>query len=127
MGKPKRYFSPEFKQTILSRAAEGESLSRLASEHDLSVTMICRWRRQAREGELDRAVESAPKSRGEGIDPRYVRELEAKLRESNERLGELYIVVEHLKKVGLVPASTKNVSSSAVSGTYLDQLKRRVK
>jgi transposase-like protein len=101
MKKQKRQFSTEFKRQILAEAADGRPLTDLAREHDLTVNMICRWRRQLRDQELDRAVEQAPRAEPGhgGAELRYVRELEAKLREANEKLGEMYVVVESLKKV----------------------------
>lgn len=129
MRRTKRQFSVEFKRQILREAESGAaSVSELAARHDLTVTMICRWRRQLRDQELDQAVESAPRAvvAKEGVDPRYVRELEAKLREANEKLGELYIVVEGLKKVGLAPERTKSANSFVATAATLARLKRRV-
>ncbi len=128
MGKSKRQFSVEFKKQILEEAAKGDAtISELAARHDLTVTMICRWRRQLRDRELDRSVAEAPRAivAQEGVDPRYVRELEAKLRAANEKLGELYIVVEDLKKVGLVPGHTKNASSFGGTQSAWARYKRR--
>jgi transposase-like protein len=125
--KPRREFSVEFKRSILAEIDRGEAtMTEIAAKHDLRVNMICRWRRQLRDQELDQAVAEAPKSTvaKEGVDPRYVRELEAKLREANEKLGEMYIVVEGLKKLQLVPGSTKNASSFVVTGTSWARSKR---
>lgn len=129
MRKPKRHFSIEYKKQILDEVARGDTpMTEIAAREDLTVTMICRWRRQLRDAELDSAVESAPKAEipGEGINPRYVRELEAKLREANEKLGELYIVVEGLKKVGLVQGSMKSANSFVATQSSLARYKRRV-
>ena len=103
-------------------------MSELAARHDLTVTMLCRWRRELRDHEIEQAVEKAPKAPipREGVDPRYVRDLEAKLREANEKLGELYIVVEGLKKVGLVPGPMKSASSFVATQSNLARYKRRV-
>lgn len=122
----KRYFSPEFKKEIVEKVKLGlATASELAQEHDLTVGMICRWKRQMREGEIDAAVEQAPRVEHAGINPKYVRYLEEKLREANEKLGELYIVVEGLKKIE--EGSTKNASSYIVTGTNWGPLKRRAK
>lgn len=123
----KRYFSPEFKKEIVEKVNAGvATVSQLAEEHDLTVGMICRWKRQMREGEIDAAVEQAPRVEHAGINPKYVRHLEEKLREANEKLGELYIVVEGLKKIEEL-GSTKNASSYIVTGTNWGPLKRRAK
>jgi hypothetical protein len=60
------------------------------------------------------------------VDPRYVRRLEEKLREANEKLGELYIVIEGIKKTQ-ENKFTRNASSLTVSGQNWDRLKGRVK
>jgi transposase-like protein len=123
----KRSFSAEFKKEIVKKILSGEAtVTELAEQHDLTVTMICRWKRQMREDELDMAVEKAPRVERAGVDPRYVRHLEEKLKTANEKLGELYIVVEGLKKVREDLARTKNASSLVVTGTTLDPLRRRV-
>lgn len=123
----KRKFSAEFKSEIVNKILRGEAtVSQLAEQHDLTVTMICRWKRQMREEQLDTAVDQAPRVERAGVDPKYVRQLEEKLRQANEKLGELYIVVEGLKKVREDLARTKSASSLIVTGTRLDRLKRRV-
>jgi transposase-like protein len=125
--KERRHFSAEFKKEILEKVAGGAiSIAQLAREHDVPVGMICRWRREAREGEISRAVERAPRVEHSGVDPKYVRSLEEKLKTANEKLGELYIVVEGLKKVHDV-RSTRNASSFVASGQNWDRSKGRVK
>ena len=123
--KDRRVFSEEFKKEIVGKAASGEKISDLAQRHELTVQTIYGWRRQLRDQELDAAVEKAPRVKQSGVNPKYVRELEEKLRESNEKLGELYLVVNALKKMD--PAYTKNVSSYVVTGKPWAQLKRRAK
>jgi len=123
--KDKRVYSVEFKREILGKAAKGEKISELARVHDLTVNTIYSWRRQMRDQELDAAVEQAPRVKLSGVNPKYVRSLEEKLREANEKLGELYVVVEALKKMD--PGSLKSASSYIVTGKPWAQLKRRVK
>ncbi len=123
--KDKRVYSVEFKQEILAKARQGEKISELARVHDLTVNTIYSWRRQMRDQELDAAVEQAPRVKHSGVSPKYVRHLEEQLREANEKLGELYVVVEGLKKMD--QGSTKSASSYIVSGRRWAPLKRRVK
>lgn len=115
----------QFKKEIVVKAVSGEKISDLAKVHGLTVQTIYSWRRQLREYELDAAVAKAPRVAHSGINPKYVRELEEKLRESNQKLGELYLVVDALKKMD--PASTKNASSYVVTGKPWAQSKRRAK
>lgn len=129
MRKQKRHFSTEFKMQILAEAAAGRPLTELAREHDLAVTMICRWRRQLRDQELDRAVEIAPRAPAgqNGADLRYVRELEAKLREANEKLGEMYVAVEGLKKVRADFERMRKSSSFVATRNSMARSKRPAK
>ena len=125
--KKSRYFAPEFKKEIVEKILRGEmTVAEVGTLHQIGPTMISRWKKEMREGELDSAVEKAPRVSQMGVDPRYVRELEQKLREANEKLGELYVVVEGLKKVRNGLGFTKNVSSFIVSGGSSAPLKRRV-
>ena len=123
--KERRVFSNDFKKEVLAKAASGEKISDLAREHNLSVNTIYHWRHQLRDQELDVAVDQAPRVKQSGVNPKYVRHLEEKLREANEKLGELYIVVDALKKMD--PGSTKSVSSYIVSGKPWARLNGRVK
>jgi len=123
--KDRRVFSDEFKREIVAKAAGGEKISELARIHSLTVNTIYCWRRQLRDKELDQAIDQAPRVKQSGINPKYVRSLEEKLREANEKLGELYIVVEALKKMD--PGSLKSASSYIVSGRPWARLKRRAK
>ena len=123
--KDRRIFSDEFKRDIVAEAAGGERVAELAKRHSLTVNTIYSWRRQLRDKELDQAVDQAPRVKQSGVNPKYVRSLEEKLREANEKLGELYIVVEALKKMD--PESTKSASSYIVTGRPWAPLKRRAK
>lgn len=124
----KRFFSNEFKKEILDQISRGEAtVSQMAERNDLTVAMICRWRREMREGELDAKIERSPRVVEAGVDPKYVRHLEEKLRMANEKLGELYLVTEFLKKVDGEIRSTRNAGSLITSGNILGRSKRRVK
>jgi transposase-like protein len=129
MKRTKRQFSADFKKQILDEAAGGRSLTDLAHEHDLTVTMICRWKRQTRDGEIDSAVEAAPRAQvgTPGADLRYVRELEMKLRESNEKLGEMYVVVEGLKKIQADSQRMRSARSFVATANTMGRLKRPAK
>ena len=124
----KRYFSPEFKREILGKISRGEATpAELVQLHNLTVSMICSWRRQLREGDIDKALEKAPRVEKTGVDPRYVRHLEEKLREAHEKLGEMHLVVAALKKIQEGPRSTKGASSYIVSGMSSARSRRRAR
>ena len=44
-------------------------------------------------------MDQAPRVKQSGVNPKYVREQEEKLRESNEKLDQLFLIVENLKKL----------------------------
>ncbi len=123
----RRTFSTEFKKEILNLADHGEvAIADLAKKHDITITMICRWRRQLRDEVIEESVQNAPRIEKLGVDPKYVRQLEDQLRTANEKLGELYIVVDGLKKIqNLTP--TKNASSFIVTGRSWDQRRKPAK
>lgn len=122
-----RHFSKEFKQELIDKINSGQAtVAEISAQHNIRCNMLSRWKRELREGELDSAVNQAPRVQQQGVDPKYVRGLEQKLREANEKLGELYIVVEGLKKVRADLGCTKNANSFIVTGMPLVPLKRRV-
>lgn len=124
----RRQFSAEFKKIILHQIASGEkTLSDISKEHELDSNIIARWRREAREGALDARVAQAPKVERQGVDPRYVRQIEEELRKSREKIGELTMEIDILKKLDQFSQRMKNANSSAVTDVTLAQLKRRAK
>jgi transposase-like protein len=123
----RRTFSTDFKKEILNLVDRGEvTIADLAQKHDLTINMICRWRRELRDEVIDETVASAPRIERLGVDPKYVRQLEDQLRTANEKLGELYIVVDGLKKIQN-QTSTKNASSFVVTGRSWDQRRKPAK
>jgi transposase-like protein len=89
MGKQRRKFEPGFKQQIIQEVESGILTVGAASrKYQISGSVIDRWRRQARQGGL----ETGPSVRERG--------LERENRELKEKLAELYLENEHLKKIG---------------------------
>lgn len=123
----RRTFSTEFKKEILNLADRGEvAVADLARKHDLTITMICRWRRQFRDEVIEESIQNAPRIEKLGVDPRYVRQLEDQLRTANEKLGELYIVVDGLKKIQN-QTPMRSASSFIVTGKSWDQRRKPAK
>ena len=111
MGKQRRKFETGFKQQIVQEVESGRlSVSAASRKYQLSASVIDRWRRQARQGGLD----SAPSARE--------RLLERENRELKERLAELYLEVDHLKKLGDWLRRHKNVSTSVITAESLVRL-----
>lgn len=111
MGKQRRKFETGFKQQIIQEVESGLlSVSAASRKHQISGSVIDRWRRQAKQG----GVEAAPS----------VREklLERENRELKERLAELYLEVDHLKKLGDWLRRHKGVSTSVITAQNLARL-----
>ena len=79
-------------------------------KYQISGSVIDRWRREARQGGLD----TAPSARE--------RSLERENRELKERLAELYLEVDHLKKLGDWLRRHKSVSTSVITAESLARL-----
>lgn len=111
MGKQRRKFEPGFKQRIVQEVDSGLlSVGAASRKYQISGSVIERWRRQARQGGLD----SAPSARE--------RLLERENRELKERLAELYLEVDHLKKLGDWLRRHKSVSTSVITAENLVRL-----
>jgi len=111
MGKQRRKFATEFKQQIVSEVESGRlSVSAASRKYQISTSVIDRWRQQAGQGGLD----SAPS----------VREklLERENRELKRALAELYLEVDHLKKLGDWLRRHKSVSTSVITAESLARL-----
>jgi transposase-like protein len=113
MGKQRRKFEPGFKQQIVQEMDSGLlSVGAASRKYQISGSVIDRWRRQARQGGLD----SAPSARE--------RLLERENRELKERLAELYLEVDHLKKLGDWLRRHKSVSTSVITAESLARLSK---
>jgi transposase-like protein len=111
MGKQRRKFEAGFKQQIVQEVESGLlSVGAASRKYQISGSVIDRWRRQARQGGLD----TAPSARE--------RVLERENRELKERLAELYLEVDHLKKLGDWLRRHKNGTTSVITGESLARL-----
>ena len=111
MGKQRRKFETGFKQQIDQEVESGLlSVSAASRKHQIFASVIDRWRQQARQGGL----ESAPSVREKF--------LERENRELKERLAELYLEVDHLKKLGDWLRRHKSVSTSVITAQNLTRL-----
>ena len=111
MGKQRRKFETGFKQQIVQEVESGlVSVSAASRKHQISGSVIDRWRQQARQGGL----ETAPSVREKF--------LERENRELKERLAELYLEVDHLKKIGDWLRRHKNETTSVITAQSLTRL-----
>ena len=111
MGKQRRKFEAGFKQQIVQEVDCGVlSVSAASRKYQISASVIDRWRRQARQGGLD----TTPSARE--------RSLERENRELKERLAELYLEVDHLKKLGDWLRRHRNGTTSVITAQSLARL-----
>lgn len=111
MGKQRRKFETGFKRQIIQEVESGLlSVSAASRKYQIAGSVIDRWRRQARQGEL----ESGPSGRERG--------LERENRALKEKLAELYLENEHLKKLGDWLRRHKSASTSVITAENLPRL-----
>jgi transposase len=111
MGKQRRKFETGFKQQIIQEVESGLlSVSAASRKYQIAGSVIDRWHRQARQGGL----EASPSVRERG--------LERENRELKEKLAELYLENEHLKKLGDWLRRRKSVSTSVITAESLPRL-----
>ena len=108
MGKQRRKFETGFKQQIVQEVESGRlSVSAASRKYQISGSVIDRWRRQARQEVSMRS-------------PSVVRRLlERENRELKEKLAELYLENDHLKKLGDWLRRHKSVSTSVITAENL--------
>ena len=116
MGKFRRRFSNQFKRDLVDQIEAGIiSQNQAGRDHEISPSLISRWREQIAEGTL--------------IDRPTVREkaLEKELERYKRKVGELTLVNDVLKKTQERIRRVKQLNRSLVSPRTLDQSKGPVK
>jgi transposase-like protein len=111
MGKQRRKFETGFKQQIIQEVDSGLlSVSAAGRKYQIAGSVIDRWRRQARQGGL----QSAPSVREKF--------LERENRELKEKVAELYLENDHLKKLGDWLRQRKSASTFVITAESLPRL-----
>ena len=111
MGKQRRKFETGFKQQIIQEVESGQlSVSAASRKYQISGSVIDRWRRQARAGGLELSPSVREKA------------LERENRELKEKLAELYLENDHLKKLGDWLRRHKNGTTSVITAESLARL-----
>lgn len=116
MGKIRKKYDTEFKKQLVQKIESGElSHGQAMREYGLSSSTIWTWMTKIRAGTL--------------IDKPSFKEkdLERENRELKEKLAELYMQVEHLKKFNSYVQQLKSVNTSVITERNLDQFQRDVK
>lgn len=116
MGKQRRKFEVGFKQQIVREVASGAlSLCAPARQYEISPSVIARWGEKSTQG----ALQAIPSAREKA--------LERENRDLKEKLAELYMQVELLKKMEDYARRKKSASISVITSTNLDQFRKAAK
>lgn len=116
MGRIKqRRYGNEFKRDLVAQVESGQiTQSQAARQHEISPSLIAKWRQQIREGNL--------------IDKPSAREkaMEKELEQYKKKVGELTLVVDYFKKTLESSRRMRKLDSSVVSPRTLDRSKEPV-
>ena len=116
MGKIKRKFDVEFKKQLVALIDSGQKrLTEVAQEYQLAPSLLVKWRRQLREGDLVQG----PSARE--------RVLEAELTRYRELCGKQAFQIDLLKKIHEDLKRSREERASIVTSTNLDPSKKGAK
>lgn len=116
MGKIRRKFEPEFKRQLIAQIKAGQlTVRQAAREHQLSHSLIEYWRLQYD----DNALVERPSKRE--------RQLEAENEKLKAKIGDLYMQMEHIKKLQAWVQRKKNADTSVITAKNLDQFRKPAK
>ena len=116
MGKIRRKFESEFKRQLIAQIEAGQTtIGQAARDHQISRSVIERWRAQYRNnGLVDR-----PSSRE--------RQLEAENEKLRAKVGELVMQMDYLKKLQAWVQQRKNADTSIITAKNWDQFRKPAK
>jgi transposase-like protein len=116
MGKIRRKFETEFKRQLIAEIEAGKITPQEAGrKHQLSRSLIEYWRDQYRTNTLvDR-----PSKRE--------RQLEAENEKLKAKIGDLYLQMEHIKKLQAWVQRKKNADTSIITAKNWDQFRKPAK
>ena len=116
MGKTRRKFEVEFKKRVVEQIESGEiTLSAAARQHQVSPSVIQRWRTQYEANQLvDR-----PSSRE--------RALEAENERLKAKVGDLVMQIDHLKKLQSWMERNRNANSAVITAKNWDRYRKGAK
>lgn len=116
MSKKRRQFPAELKRHIVSEIESGAlSQSAAARKYEISATAIIRWREKLRQGEL--VEKPTPREKA----------LEKEVRELREKVGELTMSMDLLKKAEAYARRLKSVDSSTITGLNWHRFRKDAK
>jgi transposase len=113
MGQIRRRFSAEFKRGLVLRIETGElRVSEATREYQVAPEIINRWRRQYARNELF--------DRGSSRE----RELKKENQRLKEKIGELVLEIDHLKRLQDWMAQNRNVDTAVITGENWEQYRK---
>ena len=116
MGKIRRKFEPEFKRQLIVQIKAGQlTVREAAREHQLSHSLIEYWRQKYD----NNALVERPSKRE--------RQLEAENEKLKAKIGDLYMQMEHIKKLQAWVQRKKNADTSVITAKNLDQFRKPAK
>jgi len=116
MGKIRRKFETEFKRQLIAQIDAGQTTSgQAARDHQISRSVIERWRAQYRKN----ALVDRPSNRE--------RQLEAENEKLRAKVGELVMQMDYLKKLQAWVQQRKNADTSIITAKNLDQFRKPAK
>ena len=114
--KKNRYYSSAFKIDVVERINSGEATAaEMSKKLGVNVGNIYRWQSEYERGLLE------PECGGPYETDKILR-LENRL--LKEKVAELYLQLEHLKKLESYARRKKNARTSVITGDNLDQFKK---
>lgn len=116
MGRVRRKFEADFKRRVVADIENKvTTLTAAAREHSVSPTVIKYWQAQLLGGGIPDSVSSREKAQ------------EKEIRDLKEKIGELVMQIDLLKKMEEWTQQRKKLSSSAVTASNLHQFRRPAK
>lgn len=116
MSKKRRSFPVELKQYIVREIETGAlSLSGAARKYEVSATAIIRWRDKFRAGELTNNPSAREKA------------LEKEVRGLKEKVGDLTMQIDLLKKMEIYEQRLKKLNSCAITGLNWERFRKGAK
>jgi len=117
MAKHYRTYSSEFKKQVVAEIDSGAlTLAEAARQHEISRSLLERWRTQIHEGTF--AERPTPREK----------QLERELEKAQAKIGQLTLIIDALKKIKKTSASTRESNGSVVTAeTWASALKTGAK
>src|SRR5882672_2962934 len=116
MGKIRRKFEADYKRQLVAQIEAGAmTVAQAARDHQLSRSLVERWRVQYR----NNALVDRPSSRE--------RQLEAENEKLKAKIGELVMQMDHLKKLQAWVQRRKNADTSIITAKNWEQFRKPAK